>query len=585
MAHPAQLEQNQFLCSVAVYPRRFLGSAAREGRRYTKSEIALIPGDFLAALQRKPIDRPGGWTDAPGEPRGEWRRQLAVDAGTGGQAARASGVPRGLVVLLMGCSLALLRPAMAAGPAAPRPAVELKLRTGGAVHGEVLDSTDHGLVVLRGGVPFVFAWTELDAGSAIWIRKQLMQSTRGGEKGFSAEDHFELGRFALAQGRNDLATNSFQAAEKQDRRYAAKIQAALDDFRKATRREPGPLDTPAADADEAPRVMPDTPAAADKGDAPDAPAGDDRGSDAWPDVGVEWLSVGEVPDDVREAVHKTYLDFGETVRATLGKDMVLVETEHFLIWTDWPFRDRPRLAHWSEAMYAALGAQFGLDPTERVFLAKCPMFCFRAQGRFRKFARTFDGHAASDAVGYTRSSERTGHVHVVLVRSGDSQIDDDRFAATLVHEGTHAFLHRLHAPGLIPHWVNEGLAEMMVERVLGDHGVTAENAALLARQYARHDWPIAPLLANRGPIEVHQYALAHSVVAFLDVLGSRRLADFVRHLKQGETVEIALSAAFDGLALVQLESDWRAQVRAQDPNWTPQIGSPDDGQGAVTVGP
>jgi hypothetical protein len=121
--------------------------------------------------------------------------------------------------------------------------------------------------------------------------------------------------------------------------------------------------------------------------------------------------TASVPAEVRKQVYDAYLAFGEKVRQELGRDLDLLESEHFLIWTDWPRSERPLLTRWAEDMYAALSKELGLAPDAEVFLAKCPMFCFQRPGRFRKFAQKFDGYSGKEAVGYTRSAEQTGHVH------------------------------------------------------------------------------------------------------------------------------------------------------------------------------
>jgi len=211
--------------------------------------------------------------------------------------------------------------------------------------------------------------------------------------------------------------------------------------------------------------------------------------------------------DVRAKVYESYLTFGEKVRETLGKDIQLLETDHFLIWTDWRKPDHAELIDLCETMYRSVCKQFNIDPTEPIFLSKCPIFCFQKKARFRKFAQQFDGYGAKDSVGYTRSLEESGHVHVAIFRQGDSPLDRDRFASTLVHEGTHAVIHRLFSSRLIPHWVNEGYAELIAQRVLGDRCVAGGNASLLALQYVRYDWPLGGLLASSGPISVHQYSV------------------------------------------------------------------------------
>ena len=266
-----------------------------------------------------------------------------------------------------------------------------------------------------------------------------------------------------------------------------------------------------------------------------------------------------------DKVLTAYRTFGAKVEEVLGRAVVGLESEHFLIWTDWNRRHHDRLIRRCESMYSALCDQFDLDPLADVFLAKCPVFCFRSKSRFQHFARYFDGYDGVGAAGYTRSIEKNGHVHVALLRTGGTELDFDRFACTLVHEGTHAFVHRLFRSKLIPHWINEGFADLMAERILADRCPTGENAELLARQFVRYGWPVSELLRGTGPIEVHEYPVAQSVIAHLAARGRSRFAGFIEDLKEGKTTVAALAARYDGLTLEQLDADWRSAIRARDP--------------------
>ncbi len=449
--------------------------------------------------------------------------------------------------------------------------VELKLRSGGAISGLVVEHDEHGLVIVRDKTPYVFAWNEIEPGKAYVASRKILVLERGGEEKLSAQDFFDIGRFALRVGRNDLAADEFARAKRLDRSFEQKIRRAFDEFRerkanlKASTHEPF-NDASARISDSADDAADRISQNPERGESEQPAPVDGTHAIALSLPTVDEASPSVSSEETRAKVMEAYRTFGAKVQEVHGKDVVLVETEHFLIWTDWDKRDRPRLAEWSEAMYAALREQFGLDPTANVFLAKCPLFCWRNKAGFRKFARHFDGYSGDNAVGYTRSIEKSGHVHVVLIRQGNTPEDLDRFASTLVHEGTHAFLHRLYSTRLIPHWVNEGFANVMAERVLGERCNNAESAALLARPYVRYDWPIADFLRDAGPIAVEQYALAHSVVEYLLNLGRERFAGFIRGLKDGRSLPEALGANFDGLSLEELETRWRDSIRRTDPS-------------------
>ncbi len=409
----------------------------------------------------------------------------------------------------------------------PTVSVQIRLRTGGEVTGLIVDHDDHGIVIVRDKMPYVFAWREMELASALAARRAALVLLRGGEDQLTGEDWFAMGLMALRWDRNDVAGGQFREAEKRDKQLKARVREALEEYRR--RKQARAAEDPFEDA-----------------------VNDERENQA-----SEWAdAVPERPADIEAQLSDAYHTFGAKVQEVLGKDVVLLESEHFLVWTDWEGKLRDQLPRLCESMYAALSEQFGIAPDEQVFAAKCPVFCFRSKAKFRKFARYFDGYEAVSATGYTRSIERHGHVHVVLLRPGKSEIDFDQFACTLVHEGSHAFVHRLYTHRLIPHWVNEGLAELMAERVLGERCDVGETADLLARQYARYDWKLDGLLQSASPLEVHQYPAAHSIVAYLQSRDRAKFVEFVRRLKDGRSSSEALADAY-GLSIEELDRGWR----------------------------
>lgn len=417
--------------------------------------------------------------------------------------------------------------------------VDLKLQTGGEISGLVVDHTELGLVIVNEDTPYVFAWSELVAGCAYGTKRAVLALQRGGKQRLTAEDHFELGSFALRRGRTDLAANEFRAAKRLNREFEQVIKKAFDDYR---RQDAGSGARRKTKDYELRITRDELPSLFAKHNAPLIPHNDNSAQ-----------------------VQEVYESFGRKVQEVIGPDVVLIESTHFLIWTDWEPRRLGLLVDWCESMYAALCTQFDLDPDSDIFLAKCPVFAWRSERRFRQFARLFDGYAGTNAIGYTRSIENIGHVHIVLLRKGRLAADFDRFACTLVHEGTHAFMHRLYTSRLIPHWINEGYADLTAERVLGDRCPAGEKASLLARQFARYDWPVTELLHSTGPIDIHQYPVAHSVVSYLEGLDRNRFGEFIKDLKAGATVVAALAANYDNLTLNELEARWRSAIRAADP--------------------
>lgn len=447
------------------------------------------------------------------------------------------------------CVLAVLfiAPDALAGNGPPRnkqPPFELtvKLLVGGELFGLMLDYSDELIVLEYQGVPCVVAFDELKTASAYRAKKALLAHERGGVERLSAEDHFQLGGYALRRDHPSLANNEFKEAQRLDGSYRSRIDAARQDYH-ARRQAAGPTGPPS-------RLE------------------DDPGRDQVGALPGLTETVSRLPSRDRQRVIEAYKRFGQSVRETINQDLVLIETDHFLIWTDWNRIRRPQLAQWCEAMYRALCVQFGLDTAEGqdrnedVFLGKCPVFCFRNKARFLRFARTYDHDNRTSITGYTRT-DPSGHVHVVLFRRGPGDHEIDRFAGTLVHEGVHAFVHRYKRVGHISGWVGEGLADYIAEQVLGDRCPYGERAGLVARQYVLRDIPIGDLLRKTWQPQAHEYPVACSLVAFLIKRDREAFANFIADLKAGYGLEQSLHRNYDGLTFETLEAAWRKWVRSR----------------------
>ena len=112
--------------------------------------------------------------------------------------------------------------------------VRIKLRTGGALDGLVVDHTPHGLVVAHDNKPDVFAWKELESGSAYVVRRALLDRQRNGRENCTAEDHYRLGLFALSQDRPDLASAEFRRAGRLEAASTTRAREAVKAQRQRT---------------------------------------------------------------------------------------------------------------------------------------------------------------------------------------------------------------------------------------------------------------------------------------------------------------------------------------------------------------
>ncbi len=441
---------------------------------------------------------------------------------------------------------------MAGGPTTSTIIVTVEPRTGGAIQGAVVDYNDHGLVLVKAGVPYALAWKQIKSGTAYTAQRDLLAHKRGGWDNLSAQDHFSLGQFALECDRQDLARSEFgHTTTLAKGQFDESIHRAWQQFHEKSKRLQ--RERKLNRKGRKPELTDKKKISNNELDINSIGDDLDRAVNLANPAGF----VNDVDDEIRKRVRAAYMIYGKKVQEVMGPSVDLIETDHFLIWTDWPTRTRAQLAGWLEDMYTALSKQFGVDVSRDIFLAKCPVFCWRSKVRYQRFAQKFDGYDGKDSIGYTRSIESNGHVHMAFMRRGTDPADIDRLACTIIHEGTHAFLHRLFTTRLLPHWVNEGAAEMTATAVLGQQCPAGGNSLLLAKQYAKYHWPIGPLFESVAPIEAHQYPLAQSIISYLNSLSVLKWRALINELKHGKSFPEALDQAYDGMSTQELDAKWR----------------------------
>ncbi len=405
--------------------------------------------------------------------------------------------------------------------------VRIQLITGNAFVGEVIEEAGRVLVMDVDGFPCAIAYDQILPDSAYRTKRRLLAAERGGVRQLVPEEHFELGLFALRNGRPDRARRDFGMAGRDDETFRTRGQDAIKSYKSWKEAF--------------------IKSATTAGDSGSLPFESDRTA---------------TPADRTGAIVDGYKAVVEDICAQLHISLKLVETEHFLIWTDWSGAEHALLAGWVEGMYSALAKMFSLKDGEVVFAGKCPMFVLRTRKRFVGFASALDNYDARGAVGYARS-ESNGHVHVVVSRHGGSPAAFDAFAGTLVHEGTHAFLYRYRPGRSLPGWVDEGFANHAAQVVLGDRCANLDAANAAARLVVSENVPIPRSFFDDGTIEARYYPVAHSLVAYLIGRDREAFVRFLNDLKTGQPVEKALFGSFD-MTIGQLEKNWRAASGGQD---------------------
>lgn len=243
------------------------------------------------------------------------------------------------------------------------------------------------------------------------------------------------------------------------------------------------------------------------------------------------------------------------VEQKLDVKLVEMETDHFLIFTNWDKREHGFLKKCVEQAYSAVSKNFDIPSKENIFVGKLPVFMFDNPKEFRQFGTEVDGFKdmPSGAAGYYRSrGDGSGHMVMPkpLYTDRTKKQAEEMWAYVLTHEFTHAFVERYKGNGHIPTWLNEGLAEMVA-----------------AGLFPRDVKPIARQLASRVPLEriitdkhgfqgIEVYPIGRTIVETLVLADRKKFLKMFEAIKDGEESVDALKAAY-GWSVDDLEKAWK----------------------------
>jgi len=244
-----------------------------------------------------------------------------------------------------------------------------------------------------------------------------------------------------------------------------------------------------------------------------------------------------------------------TVNQLIRVKLATVESDHFLIFTDWDPSEHAFLKQHCEDAYRVVARNFDVDPKNNVFIGKLPVFMFRNQADFQAFAIELDEFPAPRAVlgYYTGRDDGNGHMAMWKPRVGsginaaESLPDAERrWGRTLIHEFVHAFVARYRTNQPIPRWLNEGVAEVIAESVL-----PSKNYYGWARQMALHKADISLVFDDEIMPSGEYYAVMMTLVEMLARENRKAFISFFNDIKDGTDPEKALiknfNVGYDGL--------------------------------------
>jgi len=251
------------------------------------------------------------------------------------------------------------------------------------------------------------------------------------------------------------------------------------------------------------------------------------------------LSADQI--EVIEAEQRTR---GMDAAQATGQKVVTLETDHFIIHTTFPAGDHQLFKDLCENLYLGFDRIFQISKTnDRMWDGKCVMYFFRDREGFVKFSSAVHHYPAGAAGGYFRA--QGGQCEVVIPNLQSF----DRFKETLVHEGAHAFLHFYRAPGHVPTWVHEGVAQyFQFDRFPESSTARMLNRTVLEAVKSYRVLPVKELAKSRRPghgADFEAYAFSYSYVDYLIRKAPKGFAEFVRGMKSGLEPEEALKKAYD----------------------------------------
>lgn len=251
------------------------------------------------------------------------------------------------------------------------------------------------------------------------------------------------------------------------------------------------------------------------------------------------------------------------VEKRLDVKLETIETNHFIIFTDWDPREYNFLQNNLEQAYTVVARQFDVSKDDTVFVGKLPVFMFARHADFAKFAKDLDGFpkVVEGLMGYYGVSERIG-AHMVMWKpdgkfeNADMLTPEQLWARVLTHEFTHAFIARYRSDAWIPRWLNEGIAEVVATSIYPRPWLLA-----YVRERATQLHSMSEIFDDRKMFGGDDYPVVQSLVEILINRGGvKQFRRYVNDIKDGMKPLDALNVEYGIRDYHQLEEFWRRAI-------------------------
>ncbi|TWT85222.1 hypothetical protein Pla123a_00280 [Posidoniimonas polymericola] len=249
---------------------------------------------------------------------------------------------------------------------------------------------------------------------------------------------------------------------------------------------------------------------------------------AWPEVG----------EREHQAALRAYKEKGAEAQR-LMPELRLYETGRFLFYSNIPADDVGPIIERLDQMYDWMLTTYNLPRDAQVWLGKAPVYAFLTKEQFVAYERQFFQNNPQDGT-YGLCHQTSGGEVVITCYRGQ-QLDE--FAAMLVHETSHGFIHRYKTMQGLPSWVNEGMADYIGSLMVPKSRAVPLRESKLVERFKQNP-TIARTFFDDSHIGFGDYGLASSLARFMIQTNGDAYAAFVEGMKAGLKWDEALREAY-----------------------------------------
>lgn len=245
---------------------------------------------------------------------------------------------------------------------------------------------------------------------------------------------------------------------------------------------------------------------------------------------------GPLSKEAMQQGTQTLRDFAQQTQKQLGMKLKLYESQRFMLVTDIDQEQVQAIAANLSETYQRLADLLGEDPQGNVFVGKCMVLVFDKRVDYIRFQHKMHDTDARGTGGLCHGFGN-GHVHIAAFERNNAKQNQH----ILVHEFTHAFLHRYQTARPLPEWIGEGLAEYMAHTVQPPPG---QNLYLKSRLQLEGKKGLGEGFFDGQNLSAWQYDIAGALTGFLIERGVKAYPKLIAELKKGTPAEEAIQEIY-----------------------------------------